>query len=137
MKNKRQHARHDVYGGNAEITAVMGRGHRPDEAARIMDWSRGGLRLRVKSPRRKMLFLRQEDCLFEGDTLYCTLHLPPRYDGISIQGTVVHIARPQDDPSCLEIGLAVSSKTPEKVITHLAKHLEPRARSSRRRRVSA
>lgn len=128
---RREASRHKVYGGNAEIQAVIGRGRKPKVRAKILDWSRGGLRLRVPSPRRRFLLQKLEPALFEDDNVVCTLRLPPAYQGIYVTADVVHAVRADDDPDQLLVGLRFDmDNTPPEKLKALRKLLEPKARST-------
>lgn len=127
---RRTNERYRVCGGNADIESVIGRGKKPAERARILNWSRGGLLLKVKSPRRRFLVAKAEPVLWEDDSLTCTLRLPPTYKEIFVTGDVVHVCRASDDPEWLEVGLAFDTDhTPPAKLEALAKMLEPKARS--------
>lgn len=129
--DRRTAARHKVFGGNAEIQAVIGRGRKPKVRAKIVDWSRGGMRLRLPSPRRRFLVQKLEPALFEDDSVVCTLRLPPSYQGIYVSAEVVHAVRASDDPDQLEVGLRFDpTNTPPEKLAALRKLLEPKARSS-------
>lgn len=132
MQNERRdHVRHRVFGGNAEIQAVIGRGRKPHERARIVDWSRSGMRLRVPSPRRRFLIQKLAPVLFEDDSIVCTLRLPPAYNDIFVNAEVVRVERAGDDPDQLEVGLRFDiASTPSDKLEALAKLLEPRPRST-------
>lgn len=137
---RRDFTRHAVHGGNAEIEAVMGRGRKPKERARVLDWSQGGLALKVPSPRRRFLFQRQDPVLFEDDSINCTLRLPPNYTEVFVSADVVHVRRDPSDPDSLFVGLRFDlENTPEEKLAALSAILEPRARtvSGRLRRTSA
>jgi hypothetical protein len=130
-RDRREHARHKVFGGNAEIQAVIGRGRKPQERGRILDWSRTGMRMRVASPQRRFLFQKLDPVLFEDDSVVCTLRLPPSYQDIYVNAEVVRVERPGDDPNQLEVGLRFDlASTPADKIEALAKLLEPRPRST-------
>lgn len=126
----REHPRLAVYGGNAEITSVHGRGREPGERARIVNWSRGGLLLKVKSPRRRFFVQRLDPVLFENDTVSCTLRLPPSYKDHFVRAHVVHVARDTEDADSIAVGLRFDlDATTNKVLGELASTLEPRPRS--------
>lgn len=128
---RRDHMRHRVFGGNAEIQAVIGRGRKPHDRARIVDWSRSGMRLRVPSPRRRFLIQKLDPVLFEDDSIVCTLRLPPAYNDIFVNAEVVRVERLSDDPDQLEVGLRFDlASTPSDKLEALAKLLEPRPRST-------
>lgn len=127
---KRSNERYKVCGGNADIESVIGRGKKPADRARIMNWSRGGLLLKVRSPRRKFLVAKADPVLWEDDNLTCTLRLPPTYKEIFVTGCVVHVRRAEDDADWLEVGLQFDEvNTPASKLDALAKILEPKARS--------
>ncbi len=131
VQERREHVRHKVFGGNAEIQAVIGRGRKPDSRARIVDWSRSGMRLKVASPRRRFLIQRMDPVLFEDDSVVCTLRLPPMYQDIFVNAEVVRVERAGDDPDALEVGLRFDlASTPDDKLEALAKLLEPRPRST-------
>ena len=137
---RRDFTRHPVRGGNAEFEAVMGRGRKPAERARVLDWSQGGLGLKVKSPRRRFLFQALDPVLFEDDRVNCTLRLPPSYGDVFVSADVVHVRRDPDDPDSLFVGLRFDAEnTPPEKLAALSAMLEPRARtvSGRLRRASA
>jgi hypothetical protein len=117
-----------VFSGRAEFKRVRGRGRQPPEPARILDWSRGGLQLKVYSPRRRMLFLKLEPCLYEGDQVTCLLRLPPRYRPLKI---VAQVTRVEDAGSGhLRVGLAFDDElSPEHPKQAIARLLEPRERT--------
>lgn len=127
---RRDHPRHRVHGGNAEIEAVIGRGRRPDERARIVDWSRGGLGLKVKSPRRRFWFKKVDPVLFEDDSINCTLRLPPKYSEVFVSAEVVHVSRDASDPDSINVGLRFDlENTPPEKLAALSEILEPKART--------
>lgn len=125
--DRREHARFGVSGGNAEITQVTGPrgGRRPTDRARILNWSRGGLLLRLPSPRRRLLFLKQEPALAPQDLIKCTLRLPPQYNDIDVSAEVVRVERCADDPDQIQVGLSFLS-VPDDRMQALANLLEPR-----------
>ena len=137
---RREATRHRIHGGNAEFQAVMGRGRAPGERARVLDWSRGGLSLKVKSPRRRFLIAKQDPVLFDGDTVNCMLRLPPSYAEIFVSADVVHVRRDPSDQDSLFVGLRFDlENTPPEKLAVLAAMIEPRARtvSGRLSRASA
>ncbi|MGE0710749.1 MAG: PilZ domain-containing protein [Planctomycetota bacterium] len=137
---RREYERHKVYGGNAEIDSVFGRGKKPGERARVVNWSRGGLLLKVPSPRRRFLVQKMDPVLYEDDTVTCTLRLPPQYTDISVSGEVVHVKRDDKDQDVLEVGVRFDlERTPPEKLAALARILEPKARtmSGKLKRISA
>lgn len=127
---RREHTRHRIHGGNAEFQNVFGRGKAPNERARVIDWSRGGLALKVKSPRRRFLFAKQDPVLFEDDSVNCTLRLPPNYNEIFVSADVVHVRRDPKDQDSLFVGLRFDlENTPPEKLAVLANMLEPKART--------
>jgi len=138
--DKRQYARFKVGGGNAEIKSVFGRGRNPGERARVMNWSRGGMLLKVPSPRRRFLIQKLDPVLYENDTVTCTLHLPPKYDDIEVRVEVRHVERDPRNPDLLNVGVAFDEEhTPADRLLALARMLEPKARtvSGRLKKISA
>ncbi|RMG18806.1 MAG: PilZ domain-containing protein [Planctomycetota bacterium] len=134
---RREHPRYPVFAGNAEITAVFGRGRRVRERARIVNWSRGGVLLRVPSPRRKLLFLKNEPALYEQDAVSCTVRLAPAYNDLEVHGEVVYAAPETKDPDHLLVGLRFDpEQTPARSLQEMIKVLEPKSRSGRVRKVS-
>lgn len=130
QEDRREHARHPVSGGNAEIVAVLGpKGarRRPSDRARIVNWSRGGLLLKVPSPRRRLLFFAQAPVLAAEDQIKCTLRLPPQYNEIDLSAEVVRVERCAEDPDHLHVGLSFLSLAPER-IEAMAALLEPKPR---------
>lgn len=125
--DRREHARVGVTGGNAEITKVSGprAGRRPSDRARILNWSRGGLLLRLLSPRRRLLVFKQEPALAPQDVIQCTLRLPPQYNEIDVSAEVVRVERCAEDPDQLHVGLSFLSLPPERMEA-MARLLEPR-----------
>lgn len=125
--DRREHARVGVTGGNAEITKVSGprAGRRPSDRARILNWSRGGLLLRVPSPRRRLLVFKREPALAPQDVIQCTLRLPPQYNEIDVSAEVVRVERCAEDPDQLHVGLSFLSIPPER-IEAMARLLEPK-----------
>ena len=137
-KERRGHVRHEVFGGNAEFTLVRGRGRKPRERARIVNWSRTGLLLRVPSPRRKLLFFAQPPVLSAMDVIACTLRLPPAYKDLEIKGDVVRVSRVPDDPDELFVGISFDlDATPPRQLEELAKLLEPKQLTSWSQRLPA
>lgn len=126
---KRGFPRLPVFAGNCEITSIMGRRAPGGERSRILNWSRGGVLLRVPSPRRKFFFFAQEPVLRDQDEIRCTLRLPPQYNDIEVDAAVVRVSRAKDDPDLLEVGLRFDGATPEQKIESMARLLEPRPRS--------
>ena len=92
-QERRDAQRHSVFGGNAEIISVFGRGHTTGDRARIVNWSHGGMLLKVNSPRRKLLFVKQDPVIFEQDAIDCVLRLAPAYKSIPVHGTVLHVSK--------------------------------------------
>lgn len=138
--DKRAHARFKVGGGNAEINSVFGRGRNPNDRARVMNWSRGGMLLKVPSPRRRFLIQKLDPVLYENDTINCTLRLPPKYDDIEVRVEVRHVERDPRNPDLLNVGVAFDEEhTPADRLLALARMLEPKARtvSGRLKRISA
>jgi hypothetical protein len=136
--DRRQHARFGVFAGNAQITHVVGpKGERkPSERARILNWSRGGVLLKVPSPRRKFLLFKQDPIVGAEDMIKCVLRLPPLYSEIDVSGEVVRVERCRQEPDHLEVGVSFVSVPPERVEA-MAKLLEPKPKqSSRTGRVS-
>lgn len=125
--DRREHARFGVTGGNAEITQVSGpRGkRRPSDRARILNWSRGGLLLKLPSPRRRLLLFKQEPALAPQDVIKCTLRLPPQYNDIDIAAEVVRVERCADDPDQIQVGLSFMSVAPDRMDA-MARLLEPK-----------
>jgi hypothetical protein len=128
--NRRAFPRLGVYSGNAEITRVLGRGRRPGDRARIVNWSRGGMCLRVSSPRRKLLFWRRDPALFVEDSVTCTLRLAPVYNDIAVEADVVRVERCADDPDVLEVGLRFDAAFPAERLEAIARILEPKPRTT-------
>lgn len=127
---RREYTRLQIHGGNAEFENVFGRGKAPNERARVLDWSRGGLALKVKSPRRRFFFAKQDPVLFEDDTVSCTLRLPPSYTEIFVNADVVHVRRDPQDEDSLFVGLRFDlENTPPEKLAVLANMLEPKART--------
>jgi len=136
-QERREFERLSVFGGNAEITGVFGRGRKPSDRARIVNWSRGGLLLKVHSPRRKMVFLKQEPVLFEQDAVECVIRLAPAYKSIAVRVEVTHVEKDKKEPDHLLVGVTFDTEsTPEQAMTEMAQVLEPRPRSGRLRKVS-
>lgn len=131
--DRRQHARFGVFAGNAQITHVVGpKGERrPSERARILNWSRGGVLLKVPSPRRKLLFFKQDPIVGAEDMIKCVLRLPPLYNDIDVSGEVVRVERCRQEPDHLEVGVSFVSVPAERVEA-MAKILEPKPRPSAR-----
>lgn len=130
QEDRREHARHPVSGGNAEIVQVLGpKGARrgPSDRARIVNWSRGGLLLKVPSPRRRLLLFTQPPVLAAEDQVKCTLRLPPQYNDIDLSAEVVRVERCADDPDHLHVGLSFLSLAAER-IDAMAALLEPKPR---------
>src|SRR5689334_8587960 len=93
-EDRREFARHAVFAGNAEIKEIIGRkAPSSRERARILNWSRGGLLLKVPSPRRRFIFFKQEPVLKQDDAIRCILRLPPQYNDIDITADVVRVER--------------------------------------------
>jgi hypothetical protein len=136
---RRAHSRHKVYGGNAEIESVHGRGRRPGERARIVNWSRGGFLMKVPSPRRRFVFQKLDPVMYETDTVTCTLRLPPKYADIIVSGDVVYAKRDAKNPDLLEVAVQFDDHTQPTKLAALAHILEPKARtvSGRLKRISA
>lgn len=108
----------------------MGRGRKPSERARVLDWSQGGLSLKVKSPRRRFLVAKQDPVLFDGDSVNCKLRLPPNYAEIFVSADVVHVRRDSEDPDSIFVGLRFDlDNTPAAKLAVLAAMIEPRART--------
>jgi PilZ domain len=118
-----------VHAGNCEITNVFGGGRVPSERARIVNFSRGGLLLKVPSPRRRFLFVKQDPVIQSQDMLACTVRLPPLYTEVHVQGEVVHVARVADEPDTLHVGLSFNEVTSEQKIVSLARLIEPASSS--------
>ena len=138
--DKREHARFKVGGGNAEINSVFGRGRNPNDRARVMNWSRGGMLLKVPSPRRRFLIQKLDPVLYENDAVTCTLRLPPKYDDIEVRVEVRHVERDPRNPDLLNVGVAFDEEhTPADRLLALARILEPKARtvSGRLKKISA
>ena len=131
QKERRLTKRIAVPGGNAEILSVFGRGRRPKKRVRLVDWSAGGVLLRVESPSRRFM-LKQDPALFEMDTVTCCLRLPPVYKAIPVSGTVVHVERDPDDASYLKVGVAFDDDIPAKYVREMVQILEKRPRQSSR-----
>jgi len=128
---RRESTRHKVC-GNAEITSVLGRGRVPDERSRLIDWSAGGLCLKVKSPRRRFLIQKLEPVLWEDDTLLCTLRFPPAYKEVTVAADVVHVERCKEEPDLLTVGLRFDTEnTSPAKLAELAKSFTPKSRSGR------
>lgn len=129
--DRREHARYSVFAGNAEITSIMGpKGSRkPSGRARIINWSRGGVLLKVPSPRRRLLFLKQEPLLGREDMIKCILRLPPQYNDIDVSAEVVRVERCADDPDQLQVGVNFIS-IPADRLEAMARLLEPRPKPS-------
>jgi hypothetical protein len=137
-EDRREHPRLDVFAGNAEITVVMGRGKKPRERARIVNWSRGGMLLRVSSPRRKLIFFQQPQLLHQDDVIACTLRLPPAYKDIDVKGGIVRVERVEDDPDELFVGVSFDLEaTAPRQIEEVAKLLEPKQLTSWSQRMAA
>jgi hypothetical protein len=135
---RRESKRHSVFAGNAEITEVFGRGRKPSERARIVNWSRGGVLLKVLSPTRKMLFMKCDPVLFESDDLQCTIRLAPAYKEIQVRGEVCHVASIPKDPNHVLVGVKFDSEeTKPNAFRDMAAVLEPRSRSGRLSKISA
>jgi len=117
-----------VFAGNAEINDIVGR-RPPRERARIVNWSREGMLLRVPSPRRRFVFFRREPVLQLSDALSCTLRLPPQYADIRVDAAVVRVERAKDDADLLEVGCRFDPATNPAVIETMARLLEPRLRA--------
>ncbi|MAZ92327.1 MAG: hypothetical protein CMF76_10255 [Maricaulis sp.] len=130
---RRQHERWKVHRGHAEITNVAGPGadRCPRGQVRIVDWSRGGICLKIPSPTRKMLLFKNEPVLTEDDSIYCSLRLPPLYKPLDICADVVRIERDDEDPGALRVGLAYDDSVPPPTIDALAELLEKKSRSGR------
>ena len=126
---KRSFPRLPVFAGNCEITSIMGRKAPGGDRSRILNWSRGGVLLRVPSPRKKFFFFAQEPVLRDQDEIRCTLRLPPQYNDIEVDAAVVRVSRAKDDPDLLEVGLRFDGATPEQKIESMARLLEPRPRA--------
>lgn len=127
---RREYTRHKIHGGNAEFQTVLGRGKVPSERARILDWSRGGLSLKVKSPSRRFIFAKQDPVLFEDDSVNCTLRLPPHYNEVFVSADVVHVRRDPKDQDSLYVGLRFDlENTDASKLAVLANMLEPKART--------
>lgn len=129
--DRREHARYSVFAGNAEITSIMGpKGSRkPSGRARIVNWSRGGVLLKVPSPRRRLLFFKQEPLLGREDMIKCILRLPPQYNDIDVSAEVVRVERCADDPDQLQVGVNFIS-IPADRLEAMARLLEPRPKPS-------
>lgn len=128
--DRREHARYSVFAGNAEIKDVIGRKAAVRDRARIVNWSRGGVLLKVPSPRRKFIFFKQEPIIRQDDLVRCILRLPPQYNDIDIQGSVMRVERDSKDPDLLHVGLSFEG-TPADKIEAIAKLLEPKKPSVR------
>lgn len=125
--DRRSHPRHEVLVGNAQITTVRGRGRTPKGRARILNWSRTGMLLRVPSPRRRFVFFSQSPVLQEMDSIACTLRLPPAYNDVDVKGGVVRVERAADDPDAIDVGIKFDlDATPSRQIEAVAKLLEPK-----------
>jgi hypothetical protein len=124
---RREHTRFGVHAGNAEITRLLGPtgARRPRERARIVNWSRGGLLLKVPSPRRRFLLLSAPPIVREQDTLECVLRLPPTYGDIEVSGEVVRVERVPGEPDHLHVGLKFEMTGADK-IDAMAALLEPK-----------
>lgn len=129
--DRREHARYSVFAGNAEITSIIGpKGTRkPAERARIINWSRGGVLLKVPSPRRRLLFFKQEPLLGREDQIKCVLRLPPQYNDIDVSAEVVRVERCADDPDHLQVGVNFIS-IPADRLEAMARLLEPSPKPS-------
>ena len=125
--DRRSHPRHEVLVGNAQITTVRGRGRTPKGRARILNWSRTGMLLRVPSPRRRFVFFSQSPVLQEMDSIACTLRLPPAYNDVDVKGGVVRVERASDEPDAIDVGIKFDlDATPSRQIEAVAKLLEPK-----------
>ncbi|MCO5172061.1 MAG: PilZ domain-containing protein [Planctomycetes bacterium] len=132
--DRREHPRHPVSGGNAEIVQVFGpqgARRRPSDRARIVNWSRGGLLLKVPSPRRRLVFFKQPPVLAAEDQLKCTLRLPPQYNDIELSAEVVRVERCVDDPDHVHVALSFLSLPADRV-EQMAALLEPKPKVSAR-----
>lgn len=129
--DRREHARYSVFAGNAEITSILGpKGSRKASGrARIINWSRGGVLLKVPSPRRRMLFFKQEPVVGAADMIKCILRLPPQYSDIDVSAEVVRVERCTDDPDQLQVGVNFIS-IPADRLEAMARLLEPRPKPS-------
>lgn len=87
---RRQFVRLSI-GGNAEITAVHGKGSVPTERAVLVDCSRSGALLRVPATKRRLLSTKVEP-LQAQDSITCTLRLPPSYAEIEVFAEVVRVS---------------------------------------------
>lgn len=128
MVERREFRRHRV-GGNVEFTSVHGSGSVPGERATVVDCSLGGARLRVPSPRRR-LFKALPPCLSPHDSVTCVLRLAPDYQDIEIFAEVVRVARRDDAPDDLDVGLRffhdVGRRShAERPMARLARIIEP------------
>jgi hypothetical protein len=134
---QRDATRREVFGGNAQVRALRTKGYQSvAERARIVNWSRGGLLLKLPSPQRKLMFLKQDPCLAEGEQVLLTLRLPPAYRDIKVLGEVVHARRPKRTPNTLWVGVEFDQEAAgfDDALRAMAKLLEPRSRSARVRR---
>ena len=102
-QERREFPRKDT-GGHAEIVKITGGAGVPEEKATVLNCSRGGLLLRVKSPRRRMLRA-AEPLLRKRDSLTAILRIPPAFQDIDVLGEVVRVDRAADDPDYLHVGL--------------------------------
>ncbi|MEZ6187280.1 MAG: PilZ domain-containing protein [Planctomycetota bacterium] len=126
---RRAFPRYPVQGVSAEITNVIGRGS-PTAGAALLNWSQGGVLLRVPTPKRRFLLGGRKPALAERDLLACTVTLP---DGepVAIKGDVRRVEPSQDDPRWLEVGLAVDRQaTPPQFLVALRAAFEPRGEGS-------
>ncbi|MCO5165103.1 MAG: PilZ domain-containing protein [Planctomycetes bacterium] len=128
MVERREFRRHRV-GGNVEFTSVHGSGSVPGERATVLDCSLGGARLRVRSPRRR-LFKAVPPCLAPHDSVTCVLRLAPDYQDIEIFAEVVRVARREDEPDDLDVGLrffhdVARRSHAERPMARLARIIEP------------
>jgi len=123
---RRAYPRYPVQGVSGEITNVVGRGS-PTSGIQILNWSQGGMLLRVPSPRRNRLLRRRRPRVAERDMLACTLRLPAHPEPIAIKGDVRRVRRLDDDPDMLEVGVAFDRQaTPPQFLVAMRSALEPR-----------
>jgi len=132
---RRQHPRYPVYMGRAELVAIVGRGGetRPGVAARLVDWGRGGVLLRLDHPARRLLVWRRPAPLYADDAVALALRLPPRYAPIEVIGEAVRVERESRRSVLVAVRFDAERTLPGRLKT-LAGLLEPRARSGRIRK---
>ena len=120
----RRYPRYRVRAGSCEIAEVIGRGRFPTQRARIMNFSRGGLLLRVRSPRRKFMFVKQKPIFRPADILVCKLRFPPQYAEIHVLADVVYVGRIREELDSLHVGVLFNETTPDRNVEALAAMLE-------------